>query len=105
MRVIERLLERAKHRPRPNPLGIIQPWDDKWYFTIHQAQGRNRPHNSKFKYEGQSKAFDFRDDAIKYGESVMKGKGQLLTVGFIDMDGKQSPFTKAEKEAAKVATD
>ena len=105
MRVIERLLERAKHRPRPELLGVISPWGDKWYFSLHKTTGRYSSYKGKHKNEEETKAFDFRDDAIKYAESVMKGEGQLLKVGFIDMEGKQTPFTKAEKEAAGIETD
>ena len=101
MRIIERLLDRAKNRPRPDLLGIVSPWGDKWHFMIHRTTGRGR----KKQCETEIKAFDFKADAVKYAESVMKGNGQILTVSFIDMDKRETPFTPAEKEAAGIATD
>lgn len=103
MRTIERLLQRAKSRPQPELLGTVQPWGDKWYFTLHSTKGRYKRRYDKGEAETEEKAFDFREDAIKYGESVMGGKGKLLAVSFIDMDKKQVPFTTAEKEAAGIA--
>jgi len=105
MRIIEKLLWKAKSRPQPDIVGFVMPWDKKWHFTLHKSKGRNRPHNEKFSYEGESKEFDFREDAIKYGESVMNGKGRLISIAFVGMDKKQAPFTPAEKEAAGLATD
>ncbi len=105
MRIIERLLQRAKSRPQPELLGTVQPWGDKWYFILHSTNGRYKRRYDKGEATTEEKAFDFREDAIKYGESVMKGKGKLVAVSFIDMEKNEVPFTTAEKEAAGIAID
>lgn len=96
MRLIERLLQRAENRPKPDLLGVVCPWGDKWYFALHSYK--------KGKCEQPERmAFDFKADALQYAESVMKNRGKILSVNFIDKDKRDAPFTTAEKEAAASA--
>ena len=94
MRLIERLRKRAENRPRANLWGTVAPWDNEWIFTLNTIKKGN--------CTTESKAFPRKTEAVEYAESVMKGKGVLNIVRFMDMDGNETPFTTADREAAAV---
>ena len=92
MRTIERLYQRAKSRPRPQRMGLIMPWGDKWYFSMLSTVNGKR--------EKEEKGFDCKADAVEYAQGRMKDDETLNIVSFIDMDKKEVPFTTEDKRRA-----
>lgn len=90
MKLIDKLYEKAKSRPRPKILGTVFPEGDKWTFSLKEGS----------KGTSETKCFDRKRDAVDYANTRMNGKGTLYTVSFINASREEGPFTPVEKQEA-----
>lgn len=92
MRLIEKLLHKAKNRPKYERVGNVIPWDNKWYFTLLSKK--------KGESERLNREFDCKADALEYAKSIMKDDETLNVVSFVNMDMQEVPFTTEDKRRA-----
>ena len=93
MRLIEKLMDKAKNRPKLNKKGYVVPWDNTWTCTIHCFKGG--------KFQQYSKTFTDKKDAVEYGRQEVKEEENLYIVTFSD---KREDYdtTQEDREAAAI---
>ncbi len=74
MRLIEKLMERAKNRPKMEKTGLVSPFlfNGKWGCTIHWTD--------KGKCETEKETFDTQAEAEAWGEEHVGKHGRLIVI-------------------------
>lgn len=74
MRLIDKLLDKAKNRPRLEKTGLVMPFllNGKWDCTIHW--------NNKGKCETEQGTFDTEAEAEEWGREHVGKNGNLIII-------------------------